>query len=148
MEAPRVAFSDSIDCSVVSWAPNGLFLAHDSVASSSKSVNQTEIIIRDVKSQLGFHKAFHYKTLHGKTKINCLSWSSDSCYIAAGLYDVGVVQIFCLDSNNFRCKLEVGNEIDGVGLIDFCWSPRSRHVLTTAADYVSQISTALFYLTD
>lgn len=144
-------FSEEIDCTVCSWSPDGLFLAHDfyrpsiTIPSSSKLQKQSalshfEIIIRDVKTNLGFFKSFSYQKPDDvnvtSTKLTSLNWSSDSSYIAAGFYEEGIIFIFCLDSD-WKCKIDVGDELEGVGLIDFCWSPRSRHVLTTACDYVS-----------
>jgi hypothetical protein len=55
-------------------------------------------------------------------------WSKDSDFILCSLNKRNIVQVFSLENPEWKCKIDEGS----AGLIQVCWSPDSRHILTTS----------------
>lgn len=62
-----------------------------------------------------------------------IEWSSDSEYILCSMYGINSVQVFSMANSSWKCTIREGN----AGIVDACWSPDGRHVLTTAEFSVS-----------
>jgi len=129
MEGFTVSFSESITASSkVVLSPNGLFLAYN-------IHNQEKLLIRDVHG--GYKVSARFNTVFGS--FNQIEWSSDSLYISVSSIGQALIQVFSTAERRWNCKIDIGSQdLGGVGLFDFSWSPNSRHLLTTASEHVNK----------
>lgn len=61
-------------------------------------------------------------------KVNQLEWSADSKYVLCAMHGKGIVQVWSLESSQWRCRIDEG----AAGISFARWSPDGRHVLTVA----------------
>ena len=126
-------FGDPENVSLFSWSHDGVFLAR---------VVNSRLIIENVRTD-GSITPSSCSILKATTlpdRIGRLEWSSDSSYLACGKLDLGYIQLFSMDDPCWQCKIDVGPEDVGVGLEDLVWAPGARHILTTAAHYVMEMT--------
>ncbi|XP_014667868.1 PREDICTED: WD repeat-containing protein WRAP73-like isoform X2 [Priapulus caudatus] len=95
------------------FSPNGKYLA---------SAVQFRLVVRDVKS-LQILQLFTCADT-----IQYIGWAPDSCFLVAGMFKRGIVQVWSIDNPEWTCKIDEGS----AGLTEVQWSPDSRHLLTTA----------------
>ena len=58
--------------------------------------------------------------------IDKIEWSSDAAYVLCAVYKKDLVQIFAVHNASWQCRINEGLS----GLVDACWSPSSREILT------------------
>lgn len=108
-------FSDAFKqtSQICRFSPDGVYLAN---------AVQYRLIVRQVN------------TLQISRLFTCLDaiqhvqWSADSQFILCAMYNRSLIQVWSLEQPEWTCKIDEGS----AGLIDVCWSPDSRHILTTA----------------
>lgn len=71
-----------------------------------------------------------------------MEWSPDSCYVLTGNYKRCVAEVWSIEDPEWRCKIDEGS----AGLLKICWSPDSRHILTTAEFHVSKTYCLVLYM--
>ncbi|PSN42309.1 hypothetical protein C0J52_11145 [Blattella germanica] len=59
--------------------------------------------------------------------IEYIEWSPDSNFILCASYRSNSIQVFSLYHEEWKCRLHDAES----GIVDICWSPDSRHVLTS-----------------
>ncbi|ESN99643.1 hypothetical protein HELRODRAFT_176814 [Helobdella robusta] len=59
--------------------------------------------------------------------VQYIEWSPDSTMILCAIYKKNLVQVWSIEDLDWTCKVDEGS----VGLVGVCWSPDSRHILTT-----------------
>ena len=57
------------------------------------------------------------------------------CFFLLFKYVVASVQVWSLEQPEWTCKIDEGS----AGLVDACWSPDGRHILTTAEFNVTSL---------
>ncbi|CAL8134220.1 unnamed protein product [Orchesella dallaii] len=111
------------------FSPNGLNLA---------CVTQTEkrILIRRCDEPNAKLNVEHKFPVH--TPVDRIEWSPDSGFIAASCRKQAVICIYSIIYPNWKCKLSFGvvDQVGGIGLEGFCWTPDARHLLCVSSQYI------------
>ncbi|KAG8239243.1 hypothetical protein J437_LFUL018915 [Ladona fulva] len=115
-------FSEAFVCSkrLNNFSPDGKLIA---------GANNQELYVISADSLRPIH------SIKFGEKIDYIEWSSDSLYLLCASFNAAVVRVFSIENPTWKCKISEGT----AGLVSVCWSPDSRHILTTATFHI-QIS--------
>ncbi len=123
---PRMSFSELIEGSLVKWAPNAGLIA-------CPQIKEDKLEVRTLAKRLRISQSYSTQALN---RIDQVEWSADSGFLALASYTQGLVQLFSIKDPKWKCKIDLGTEAEGTGLLDITWGPKTPDLLTTSAHHV------------
>ena len=121
-------FSDLYKSTAAKFSPNGAFIA---IALLHR------VVIRDAASLQIIH------VFSATDNIGHLVWSPDSTLIAAASFKKAFVQVWKLDDIDWHARISLSSPF---GLVNYVWTPDSRHIMTFSELHVSLFELMMFIL--